>query len=63
MVHHTLSAVDLDKRIVRAQFPTAKLVSTGYAYFIKCDDGTILGNQSLTPAWAWHMARKHVSCM
>lgn len=64
MVHYPLSkVVDLDKRIVRAEFPTAKVKSTGYFYLIKCDDGTVLGNQSPTPEWAWYTARKHVACM
>lgn len=64
MVRYPFSTnVDIYKRAVRTQFPTAKLKSTGMAYYIQCDDNTILGSHSLTPDWAWRTAAKHVRCM
>lgn len=64
MVHYPFSTVvGMDQRIVRAEFPTAKLKSSGTVYYIQCQDNTILGNHSLSPEWAWRTARKHVACM
>lgn len=62
MVRYPFST-SIDKRIVRAKFPTATLKSSGSMYYIQCDDNTIVGNHSLTPDWAWRTASKHVSCM
>ena len=64
MVRYPFSTiVNLDQRIVRADNPTAKLKSTGVAYYIQCEDNTILGSHSPTPEWAWRTAAKHVQCM